>query len=98
MPLSNLGDVRLTKAERDEIAAARKAEFEAKLSNDQRLYYENDVPDRFKRLYLDALFTSSPKKKIKANCLDCVCWSPLSVTACELEHCPFWSVRPYQKT
>ena len=40
---------------------------------------------------------ASLRMAINAKCYDCVCFQKREVTLCEMEDCPLWGVRPWQK-
>lgn len=39
----------------------------------------------------------SPRRAIKAQCLECVGFDRQGITACTCWACPLWNFRPYQK-
>ena len=40
---------------------------------------------------------TSLRAAINAKCYDCVCFQRKEVTLCEMDDCPLWSLRPWQK-
>jgi hypothetical protein len=57
-----------------------------------------EVPESARGIVASAFDGSaSPRKAIKAKCLECCGYSRADVTACVATRCPLHAYRPYQK-
>lgn len=78
--------------ERSDEASARLAENPAIAKRLER------VPERFRDLLRRVLTGQGTEaERVKAKCLDCVCWQRREVTLCTAIGCASWPTRPYQR-
>lgn len=90
-----------TRAEVESIAQERLEALLEKLKTAHpkiQAEYKN-VPDKYKRLFLDVHFADKVpvKKAIKDTCLSCCCWQREEITHCTVRQCGLWKLRPYQE-
>lgn len=64
------------------------------LDPEQRRFYNKQIPARYKRLFLDALFSADCEIAIAFNCLYCKKWQPDDVVTCDTLTCSLWPHRP----
>ena len=64
---------------------------------EMREIYVRDAPVTRRRVIESAYAgTCSPRKAIKAKCLECTNFAPAEITACSSSLCPLFAFRPYQ--
>lgn len=55
------------------------------------------TPDRFKGHFVAAWSSNcSPRRAVKAFCLECNGFDPDAIAGCTAYACPLWNFRPYQ--
>jgi hypothetical protein len=91
---------KLTYEEKKARSDSKKAEYLERfkmLSPKIRQYYDS-IPSTMELLYLKVhCGRPSQRERVKLKCLDCGCWQRDEVTNCNVEQCPLWAIRPYQK-
>ncbi|MGB2985017.1 MAG: hypothetical protein WBE26_03965 [Phycisphaerae bacterium] len=55
--------------------------------------HEDDIPQRYRRLYRKAMAGRSLKAAIRAHCLMCVGWQEREVRLCMAPSCPLYPYR-----
>jgi len=56
------------------------------------------APDRFKGHFVAAWSSNcSPRRAVKAFCLECNGFDPDAIAGCTAYACPLWNFRPFQK-